>query len=70
MTSIVEQRVVAVGYMVRVLTDESESRVSGNLGKNTLATVTSVFGQIVEVENSVGIRQYYPAEELQILRIM
>jgi hypothetical protein len=70
MTSIVEQRVVAVGYVVRVLTDESESRVCGNLGKNTLATVTSVFGQIVEVENSVGIRQYYPEEELQILRIM
>jgi integrase len=27
--------------------NESESRVFGNLGKNTLATVTSVFGHIV-----------------------
>ena len=70
MTSIVEQRAVAVGHVVRVLTDESESRVSGNLGKNTLATVTSIFGDIVEVENAVGIRQYYLEEELQTLPIM
>jgi len=47
MKPIVERRAVAVGYLVRVLTNESESRVFGNLGKNTLATVTSVFGHIV-----------------------
>jgi hypothetical protein len=47
MKPIVERRAVAIGYLVRVLTNESESRVFGNLGKNTLATVTSVFGHIV-----------------------
>ena len=47
MKPIVERRSVAIGYLVRVLTNESESRVFGNLGKNTLATATSVFGHIV-----------------------
>ena len=47
MKPIVERRAVAVGYLVRVLTNESESRVFGNLGKKTLATVTSVFSHIV-----------------------
>ena len=55
-------------------TNARSSRCSGPLGLQE--KLDGIFprivmnGNIVEVENAVSIREYYPEGELQILRIM
>jgi len=62
---------ILAGYVVRVLVDERDSQVWGMLGKGTIATVTQLFQRdIIEVENVAGLRQSYPRNELELLRIM
>lgn len=61
---------IKAGDVVRILTNEEDSQVFGMLGKGTIATVTRVLSHIIEVENNEGMTQYYPSDELSVLRMV